>query len=534
MKKFDVIIIGSGIGGLSTAVFLSKVFNKRVLVLEQHFKLGGLTHEFKRVVNGIEYNWDVGLHYVGKMQKGEMARKLFDYVSDGKMEWKKMPHLFEVFKYPNYTFKVPSNRDEFLEKLIKEFPEEKDGLIQYFSDVKKISTWTLKKISPNFFPFWLNIWLRLSARSQNKIGLLTTKEYLDLRFNNDKLKALLASQWGNYALPPQKSSFATHGLVINSYLDGGFYPIGGSDTIAKTLIPSITKNGGDCLKNHSVSEIIIENNKAIGVKVDVKKGKNISQEIFNADIIISSAGAVDTFTKLLPNNTIHSKISEINDFPKEQSISTLYIGLKESPEKLGVKGENYWIYDSYDHDDIANDSEAILKGKIRSAYLSFPSLKNPKSKGHTAEISNIIPFDLFKKWKDEKWMNRGDDYLKFKEEITNSYIDLIVENIKGFKNIVAYTELSTPLSIRHFTQKNEGEMYGVPAIPRRLNLNWLKPKTEIKNLYLTGSDVASHGIIGALIGGLLTASVIGGKLGIFKIIYKIIKFSKNNIEQKLT
>jgi len=526
LKKFDVIIIGSGIGGLSTAVFLSRVFNKRVLVLEQHFKLGGLTHEFKRIVDGVEYNWDVGLHYVGKMNEGEMARKLFDYISNKNVKWKKMPHIFEIFRYPNYTFKVPSDRQEFLDKLINEFPNEKKALEQYFIDVEKISTWTLKKISPNFFPYWINIWLRLSAKSYNKIGALTTKEYLDFRFNNNKLKALLSSQWGNYALPPSKSSFATHALVINSYLDGGYYPIGGSDTIAKSLIPSITENSGECLKNHSVSEIIIKNNKAVGVKVDVKKGKKITTEIFNADTIISSVGAFDTFTRLLPKNTIHSKLSEINDFPIEQSISTLYIGLKESPERLGVKGENYWIFDSYNHDEIASDSDAISKGKIRSAYLSFPSLKNPESKGHTAEISTIVPYNVFKKWKDEKWMNRGEDYLKFKEEITNSYLNLIEENIKGFKDIVAYTELSTPLSIRHFTQKNEGEMYGIPAILKRLELNWLKPKTEIKNLYLTGSDVASHGIIGALIGGLLTASVIGGKLGIFKIIYKIIKFSK--------
>ncbi len=526
MKRFDVIIIGSGIGGLSTAAFLSKVFNKRVLVLEQHFKLGGLTHEFKRVVDGVEYNWDVGLHYVGKMEKGEIARKLFDYISDKNVKWKKMPHFFEIFKYPDYIFKVPSNKNEYLEKLINEFPKEELGLKQYFIDVEKLSTWALKTISSNFFPFWLNIWLRLSARAQNKIGYLTTKEYLDLRFKDEKLKSILASQWGNYALSPNKSSFATHSLVINSYLDGGYYPVGGSDTIAKSIVPLIIKNNGECLTNHSVSEIIIENNKAVGVKVDIKKGKSISSEIYNADTIISSVGAVDTFTKLLPKEATHSNISEIKEFPKEQSISTLYIGLKESPEKLGVKGENYWIYDSYNHDEIAKDTESITTGKIRSAYLSFPSLKNPESKGHTAEISSIIPFNAFKKWKGEKWMNRGDDYIKFKAEITNSYLELIEDNIKGFKDIIAYTELSTPLSIKHFTQKNKGEMYGIPAIPSRLKLDWLKPKTEIKNLYLTGSDVASHGIIGALIGGLLTASMIGGTFGIFKVISKVIKFSK--------
>ncbi|MGL5881359.1 MAG: NAD(P)-binding protein, partial [Xenococcaceae cyanobacterium] len=77
-----------GIGGLTVAAILSKLNQKKVLILEQHYLIGGYTHEFDRIS---KFKWDVGLHYVGQMGKGDFGRKLFDYLTDGKLEWNKMP-----------------------------------------------------------------------------------------------------------------------------------------------------------------------------------------------------------------------------------------------------------------------------------------------------------------------------------------------------------------------------------------------------------------------------------------------------------
>ncbi len=86
-KRFDAIVIGSGIGGMAAAGLLSRLLGRRVLVLERHFELGGFTHVFRRGA----WEWDVGLHYVGEMGKGGMGLALMDYLTNGRLEWVRMP-----------------------------------------------------------------------------------------------------------------------------------------------------------------------------------------------------------------------------------------------------------------------------------------------------------------------------------------------------------------------------------------------------------------------------------------------------------
>jgi all-trans-retinol 13,14-reductase len=102
---FDAIVIGSGIGSLTTAVLLAKLQHKRVLVLEQHFTIGGQTHAFKR--RG-RFEFDVGIHYIGDMGNG-MGRRLFDYLTEGQLQWQPMPPEFQRYVYPDFEFSVPSN-----------------------------------------------------------------------------------------------------------------------------------------------------------------------------------------------------------------------------------------------------------------------------------------------------------------------------------------------------------------------------------------------------------------------------------------
>jgi len=518
MKKHDTIIIGSGVGGLTSGALLSKKFNKKVLVLEQHSIIGGLTHEFKRIVDGVPYKWSVGLHYVGDMAKGSLTRKLFDYITDGNLEWEKMTDRFDNFIYPDLKLSEKSKPKAYKQDIINLFPEEEKAINNYFKHIKRASSWYIRDVFINFLPKWMSIWLKIINSTIKNIALSTTQQYLDSHFKSEKLKALLTSQWGDYGLPPQDSSFAIHALVIQNYLKGAYFPVGGSEQLAKTIVPVITKNGGDCLTNHTVKEIIIENGKAIGVKVLFKKRSKLIEKEFFAEQIISNVGAINTYTKLLPESNQHSKLNEIKSFPKGYSAVTLYIALKDSPKKLGFLGENYWVYDGYNHNEALNDTNSFVKGKIRYAFLSFPSLKNIKAKGHTAEILTILPYHVFDKWKNSDWMNRGEDYDVLKAKITESYLNLIESKFKGFKDLVAYTELSTPLSVEHFTLRKNGEMYGIPAIPKRHTVDWLKPKTEIKNLYLTGTDICSLGIQGALYGGLATSSTVNGQFGLLKIL----------------
>lgn len=508
-STFDAIVIGSGIGGLTVAALLAKLQGKRVLVLEQHFKAGGFTHEFER--KG-KFHWDVGLHYVGGMGEGETARALFDYLTNGQLQWQKMPDVFEKFVYPDFSFNVKSDPNQFQADLIQQFPEEEAGIRQYFRDVKRAAFWYTVHGMLELFPKPLHSISKSVVRYLGAIARLTTQQYLDQHFQDDRLKALLTSQWADYGLPPSRSCFGIHSLIVTHYFNGAWYPVGGSSAIAQSIIPVIEQAGGAILTQRKVTEILLESDVAVGVKVQNVTRSETEPDIYHAPIIISDAGAFNTYQKLIPQSYPLPARQSIQQFPKGNTFLILYLGLKESPQKLGFQGENHWIYSTYNHDQVTQSFPTF-----QFCYLSFPSLKNPLAQGHTAEIIAHIDYDSFSRWQNQPWRRRGSDYQELKSQLTQSLIQFVEQHYPGFQELIDYTELSTPLTVEHFDNSDRGAVYGIPCIPKRLDQDWVAAKTPIQNLYLTGADTLSPGIMGAMMGGVKTAGLLQGPLGFFKI-----------------
>ncbi len=524
-NQFDAIVIGSGIGGLTTAAILSKFNHKKVLILEQHFVMGGFTQQFQR--RG-KFHWDVGLHYVGDLAEGEIARVIFDYITEGNLQWNKMPDPFEKFVYPDFTFEVSSEPQKYQSDLIAKFPDEAVAIKRYFSDLKKANIlFTLYSLR-DIFPSWLSPSFKLLKRLFGNVIGLTTKEYLERNFQNPQLKGLLASQWGNYGLVPSKSSFGIHALIVNHYLKGGWYSVGGAKEIAKHILPTIEKTGGKVLTRQKVTDIILENGVAVGVKTRRANRPDVEIEEYYAPVVVSDAGAFNTYTKLIPESYSLPYRDEIKRFPKGSSALTLYLGFKESPAKLGFQGENHWIYTDYDHDQAFQKQLASLEGFPNSCFLSFPSLKDPAAQSHTAEIISFVDydfFDFFAKWKDKPWRRRGVEYSALKTQLSEKMIELVESYYPGFKNLIEYSELSTPLTVEYMDASDKGTICGIPAVPERLDCNWIGTRTPIKNLYLTGADAYAHGILGAMMGGVNTVGILNGLFGFFKIMSAIMKES---------
>ena len=525
--EFDVIIIGSGIGGLTTAALLAKQ-NKRVLVLEQHFTAGGFTHGFER--KGGKFHWDVGLHYVGEMGEGSPYRSIFNYLTNGKLKWQQMPDLFDKFVYPDFTFAVNANVDRFKADLIQQFPQEKAGIDRYFKDIQSAANWFIVHCLFELFPTFLQPLLNLIFRKFGNIATRTTQNYLDTNFQSVQLKAVLASQWGDYGLTPAQSCFGIHGVVVTHYFSGGWYPVGGGSAIAPPMIETIERAGGKVIAQRRVTEIIIESGVAIGVKVAnaahlvgvASLRENRSPEIYYAPKIVSDAGAFNTYLKLIPASVSVPYRESIQAFPKGESVFTLYLGLKESAQKLGFKGENYWIYDTYDHEVIGKNISIDSHNSPQFAYLSFPSLKNDSAQGHTAEIISSANYDNFSQWQEHTWRKRGSKYTDLKSQIADSLIQFVENHYPGFQDLIEYAELSTPLTIEHFNASDRGSIYGIPCTPERLAQPWIGAKTPIKNLYLTGTDTFSPGIVGAMMGGIKTTILVGGWWGVVKMIFRSI------------
>ena len=196
---YDAIVIGSGIGGLTTAGLLARVAGKRVLVLEQHTEPGGLTHAFRR--DGA--SWDVGVHYIGQLGPGSQVRAYFDYLSGGELEWNRMPEDYDRFVYPGLDLRASSDPERYERSLVEAFPDEARAIRRYFKDVRRTAAWTTLGFAQQMVPRPAAPLLGLLQRLTGRTATGTTKAYLDARFRSPALRAVLASQWGDYGLPPR-------------------------------------------------------------------------------------------------------------------------------------------------------------------------------------------------------------------------------------------------------------------------------------------------------------------------------------------
>jgi len=257
---YDAIVIGSGIGGLTTAGLLARAADKRVLVLERHTEPGGLTHTFRR--DGA--SWDVGVHYIGQLDPGSQIRTYFDYLSDGELEWNRMPEVYDRFVYPGIDLRASSGPERYERTLIKEFPAEAAAIRRYFKDVRRATSWATLEFVQGMVPRPITPVLRFVQRMTGRTATGTTKAYLDAHFRSPELKAVLASQWGDYGLPPSRSAFAVHAMIVSHYLDGGWFPKGGSAHIARTFEKGIEQAGGAVRVAQEVTEILIEDGAAVG------------------------------------------------------------------------------------------------------------------------------------------------------------------------------------------------------------------------------------------------------------------------------
>jgi all-trans-retinol 13,14-reductase len=506
-SDYDAIVIGSGIGGMTTAAILSKA-GKKVLVLEQHYTAGGYTHSYSR--NG--YEWDVGVHYIGEVgDPSSPLRKVFDFISDSKLHWAKMDDNYDRFHFGDDVYNLRAGRETFLNDLCARFPEESQAIERYLELLDNVSRLiplqVMDKILPNILGQSYNFFKKLGLPDYlNK----TTYEVLSKLTKDEKLIAVLTGQYGDCGLPPKQSSFLIHALIARHYLLGGYYPIGGAWKIADTIIPVIQQSGGDLLTYASVDEIVIKKGKAIGVKM-------ADGHIIYSSKIISSAGVINTFKHLVPEETSrkHGYLEHLESISSSKAHLGMYIGLKGSPQELKLPKTNFWIFPEYDASKAFERFEANSQEEFPVVYISFPSAKDPEWQKNNPDKSTIeivapCPYEWFSKWKDQPWGKRDDDYNALKEHFTERMLEALYLKLPHLRGKIDYHETSTPLSTEFFCAYKKGELYGLEHNPKRFEQSWLRPKTTIPGLYLSGQDVLTCGVGGAMMGGLMASvSVLG-------------------------
>jgi len=508
-SNYDTIIIGSGMGGMATGAILAKQ-GQKVLILERHYTAGGFTHVFKRK----GYEWDVGIHYIGEMQRpNSLIKKLFDYVTNSQLKWADMGNVYDRIIVGDKAYDFVKGTQNFKQKLISYFPKEEQAIDSYiklvFEAVKSSKNYYMSKVLPSYVNAIIGGYMR---KPFYKWTDKTTYEVLKSLTDNEELIKVLTGQYGDYGMAPKESSFYMHASVVRHYLDGGSFPIGGSSQIAKTIDAVIEKAGGTILINADVKEVIIKSNNAKGVLMADDKS-------FYAKNIISNAGIFTTYTKLLPESIVvkHNLKAQLKKVKQSVAHVSLYIGLEASPEVLNLPKTNHWIYPKEgDHDTCVKRYLKDIDSEFPMVYISFPSSKDPDFKNRypnksTIDVITLMPYDIFASWEATRWKKRGDAYDALKEKMAQRLLEVLYKQVPQVKGKVAYYELSTPLTTQHFVNYSAGEIYGLDHSPSRFRQDFLKPKTPIKNFYLTGQDIVTAGVGGALFSGVLTSMALTGK-----------------------
>ena len=503
---WDAIVIGSGIGGMAAAAALSRVGHK-VLLLEQHQTLGGLTHSFSRE----GFTWDVGMHYLSGLAPGDQARELLDWLSETPIDFVSLGSIYDTLHIGSAEPLPLSRPYEAQERDLKDrYPDQAEAIEAWTHALhegreaifKIFPTRAMPEIAGDMLDWW-------NRRAIAKWCARTTKEVINELTDHPELSAVLAAQWGDHGGRPSKASFAMHALISASYLQSGsWYPVGGSAAFAEHIIPTIAKYGGETRAGVRVEGLLFEGDTVVGVRSD-------DGTEFRAHAVISDIGARETIDTLLPKECGHQDwIEEIRALPSSIAHYTLFLGFEGGIEVAGATKANHWIYPTGEADVLWTTAP---DGAPPCMIASFGSLKNPRHdpgprQKHMGQFLVWADWTAVKQWANRPARTRGDDYADFKRRTEDTLMAQFERYFPDLAKLVVYRELATPLSTVTFTGHRKGAFYGLDVTPERVMCDGLRAKTPIPGLYLAGQDVASPGIPGALMGGLLAAGSVDPKV----------------------
>lgn len=498
MGKYDVVIIGSGLGGLVCGYILSK-FGYKVCILEQHTQIGGCLQTFRR--SGVTF--DTGMHYIGSLDPGQVLHTYFSYL--GLLDTVPVRRLdesgFDTISLPQGEFKIPMGFSNFVEGLSAQFPHERNNIETYVQRIREVALesplYNIQEIHEQVF---------LNPHSV-KSGV---QEFMYGISSNTVLQNVLLGNIPLYAGQRDKTPLYIHALIHNFYIQSAYRLVGGSDSIANSLAASIQAKGGEIYTKSQVAHIHCNSEKAVSVELS-------NGEIIHADSFISNMHPEVTLAKL--NTPLIRKAYRERVLNLENTISnfTVYIVFKKNT--VPYLNTNYYRYHT---SDVWECTDYMPQSWPMNFLYMHQAPANNSEFAEGALLIAYMKYDEVRQWEHTTIGKRGDDYKAFKQEKSEKLLNALEQSFPGIRSRIESYSSSTPLTYRDYTATKEGSMYGVVRDKNFPTQTLVSQRTRIPNLFMTGQNINSHGILGVTIGSIITCSEFLG-------INTIIKDIKNHI-----
>ncbi|WP_044209021.1 FAD-dependent oxidoreductase [Flammeovirga sp. OC4] len=495
-NTFDTIIIGGGLGGLTAGATLAKL-GKKVLLLEQHYVVGGCATTFKRK----DFVMEVGLHEMDGLFEKDLKMDIFKFLEvDQHVDLVQVPELYRL-KSKNLDFVFPHGHDESINALIEKFPSEEKGIRSFMAlmngVLEELPSFPNQKWKQNLsLPFMPLTHPHLVKASRKTVG-----EWLDHYFEDEDLKLLLQANLLYYHDDPYTMSMIYFSAAQSSYIQGGGHFVkGGSQKLSDYFASVIDQSSGQVLVGKKVNKIIIENGKAVGVEFTDKYNTGKTHTVFASKIIANTA--VPLVQKLLPPKEGNKLNSKIKNLKAACSLLSIYIGFKREIKDLGT--DHYSTFISDDNMTSIKEVYNNCKGpweKRNFVFVDYSQIDSqlaPKGKSFGA----ICAADYLTDW--ESLSTK--EYALKKEEVATIFFNRLEEHFPGIKEEIEYYEVGTSKTIQRYTMNPEGTPYGFAQTADQAGKNRTPLASPIKNLHFAGAwTFPGGGFTGAIISGFLSA-----------------------------
>ncbi|MFL1895809.1 phytoene desaturase family protein [Aquimarina sp. 2-A2] len=492
-ETFDVVIIGSGLGGLVSANILARE-GKKVCVLEKNNQFGGNLQTFVRDKS----IFDTGIHYIGGLAKGQNLYRYFDYLDIMEdLKIKQMdPDGYDMISFDGVDIEYPHAQgyDNFVTQLTHYFPEEAEGIKKYIDKVRDTCY---------NFPLYN---LKLGDRYYGEDLLtLKAKDFIDTVTQNETLRAVLAGSNLLYAGDPDKTPFYVHALSVNSYIESAWRCINGGSQIAKLLVKRFRNLGGTIHKYQEVNAFNFEQDTL--VSVTTTKG-----DVFSGDTFISNVDPKLTLQIIGKDRFRNIYYNRIQNTESIISSFSLYLVFK--PGTFPYVNHNYYHTQSIDK---VWTTQNYTQESWPEAYLISMN-EDRKHPGYADNLTSIayMRYEETKPWEDTfntvaVKNDRGEDYEAFKQRKIEAYLKEIEKKFPNIRECIQSVHTSTPLSYRDYIGCYEGSMYGFAKDAESPMKSFLSPRTKIPNLLFTGQGLNMHGVLGVTISAVVTCGELLGK-----------------------